>query len=83
MTKIIDAPLRSSVPSGGYVIVTEPVAAGSPLSTFAKVLPGAIGGGGGAITSAGMAAWFATLPTSPPPGSMQPWNNGGTLSFTF
>jgi hypothetical protein len=45
MTKIIDAPLRSSVPSGGYVIVTEPVAAGSPLSTFAKVLPTALGSG--------------------------------------
>jgi hypothetical protein len=40
MTKIFDAPLRPAVPSGGYVIVTEPVAAGSPLSTFAKVLPG-------------------------------------------
>jgi hypothetical protein len=44
MTKIIDAPLRSAVPSGGYVIVTEPISTGSPLSMFAKVLPNAIGG---------------------------------------
>jgi hypothetical protein len=36
-----------------------------------------------APTSAAMAAWFATLPTTPPPASGQPWNNGGTLSFTF
>lgn len=36
-----------------------------------------------AITTTAMAAWFATLPTTPPPASGQPWNNGGTLSFTF
>ena len=29
-----------------------------------------------------MATWFATLPTTLPASPGQPWNNGGTLSFS-
>lgn len=47
MTKIMDAPVRDAVPTGGYVIISEPVSPGSPLSTFAKVPGSAIGGGSG------------------------------------
>jgi hypothetical protein len=36
----------------------------------------------GATFSAAMATWFATLPTTLPSTANQPWNNGGSLSFT-
>jgi hypothetical protein len=42
--KIKDAPLRPSVPVGGYVIVTEPIPDRPGLSNFAKVAPTAITG---------------------------------------
>ena len=35
-----------------------------------------------ATFSAAMATWFATLPTTLPGTSGQPWNNGGMLSFS-
>jgi hypothetical protein len=34
------------------------------------------------MSSAQMATWFATLPTSPPAGFVKPWNNAGVLAFT-
>jgi hypothetical protein len=46
MTKIMDAPVRGAVPTGGYVIVTEPVSTGSPLSVFAKVPASGVAGAG-------------------------------------
>jgi hypothetical protein len=34
------------------------------------------------ISTASMIAWFAALPTTLPATAGQPWNNGGTLSFS-
>lgn len=45
MTKLQDAPVRSKVPTGGYVLISEPSATGSALSTFAKVPASSLGSG--------------------------------------
>lgn len=51
MTKLQDAPLRGTVPTGGYVLISEPSAPGAVTSTFAKVPASSLGGGGGGATS--------------------------------
>jgi hypothetical protein len=64
VTKIQDAPVRGSVPAGGYVLISEPTAPGSPLSTFAKVPSSALGSGGsGGVGPAGPTG--ATGPAGP------------------
>jgi hypothetical protein len=35
------------------------------------------------MTSAQMAAWFATLPQTPPATPGQLWNDGGLVAFTL
>ena len=44
MSKIQQLPVRASIPTGGYVVITEPNPVGDPRSTFAKVLPGTVVG---------------------------------------
>jgi hypothetical protein len=78
MTKIMDAPLRSSVPSGGYVLISEPIAAGSPLSTFAKVAAGTIAGAG---TPGPAGATGATGPAGPT-GATGPQGPAGATGAT-
>jgi hypothetical protein len=42
MPQVINLPFRSAPPTGSYLMISEPIAAGSPLSTFAKILPTAL-----------------------------------------
>jgi hypothetical protein len=44
--KLNTLPIRAAVPAGAYVLISEPSEPGSPLSLFAKLTPGALGGGG-------------------------------------
>lgn len=37
---------------------------------------------GSTFNSTAFITWFNSLPTTLPPTSGQPWNNGGTLSFS-
>jgi hypothetical protein len=46
MSKIHDWPVRGAVPTGGYVLISEPISVGSPSSTFAKVAASTVAGAG-------------------------------------
>jgi hypothetical protein len=58
MTKLKDAPIRNAVPAGGYVLISEPTAPGSAISTFAKVPASALGSTpSGSIWDNGASIW--------------------------
>ena len=69
MTQIKDMPIRSSVPGGGYVMITEGAAG---ASTFAKVAPGALGTTGPAGPAGATGPAGPTGPTGPAPTSVPP-----------
>jgi hypothetical protein len=72
MSKIQDWPVRGAVPAGGYVLISEPIGVGNPLSTFAKVAASAMGGGIADAPSNGNsygrlnAAWAQVAPLASP-----------------
>ena len=75
--KIKDTPLRGAVPSGGYIVCTEPIPGKPGLSNFAKVPPTSVTGLGDAPSDGKTygrlnAGWVQVLPIT-----------GGTLTGTL